>query len=115
MIYLDTSCLVKLIRQEAQSQAVSEALSREAQVIVSALTELETLVQFKAGYLAGDYGLAQRRRYETQLHLVQTAEPFHLKKIPAGTWETALRQHRNSQDIHCRTSDRIHLAIMEKL
>jgi predicted nucleic acid-binding protein len=38
-----------------------------------------------------------------------------LKKIPAGTWETALRQHHNSQDIHCRTSDRIHLAIMEKL
>lgn len=33
--------------------------------------------------------------------------------MPPAVWEAAFRQHRNSQDIHCRTLDRLHLAAAE--
>ena len=42
MIYLDTSCLPKLLLEEPESEAVRLAVARESEVIVSALTELET-------------------------------------------------------------------------
>ena len=54
MIYLDTSCLLKLMLEEPESEAVRLAVDREAEVIVSALAELETAVQLRAGWLAGD-------------------------------------------------------------
>ncbi len=53
MIYLDTSCLLKLLLEEPESEAVRMAVARESEVIVSALTELETVVQLRAGWLAG--------------------------------------------------------------
>ena len=53
MIYLDTSCLLKLMLEERESEAVRMAVVRESEVIVSALTELETAVQLRAGWLAG--------------------------------------------------------------
>ena len=49
MIYLDTSCLLKLLLEEPESEAVRMAVARESEVIVSALTELETAVQLRAG------------------------------------------------------------------
>lgn len=60
MIYLDTSCLLKLMLEEPESEAVRMAVTREPEVIVSALTELETAVQLHAGWLAGKY---RERRY----------------------------------------------------
>jgi uncharacterized protein with PIN domain len=53
VIYLDTSCLLKLLLEEPESGAVRLAVAREAEVIVSALTELETTVQLRAGWLSG--------------------------------------------------------------
>jgi predicted nucleic acid-binding protein len=115
MIYIDSSCLVKLIRLESDSAAVGRAISEEIEVIVSTLAELEALVQLKASYKAGDYSLAQLRRYEAELYLFRNREPYHFTAVPRGTWESAFRQHRNSRDIHCRTLDRLHLAAMENL
>ena len=42
MIYLDTSCLFKLLREEPESADVRSAVDAEDEVIVSSLTELET-------------------------------------------------------------------------
>jgi predicted nucleic acid-binding protein len=116
MIYLDTSCLVKVLRfDEEDADRVMIALSKESLVVVSALGELETLVDLKAGYMGGDYGLSRMRSYEAQLFALRNEEPFQFKPVPNAVWETAFRQHRNSQEVHCRTLDRLHLAIMEKL
>ena len=38
MIYLDSSCLLKLLLEEPESEAVRQAVTREDDVIVSALT-----------------------------------------------------------------------------
>jgi predicted nucleic acid-binding protein len=35
--------------------------------------------------------------------------------LPGTVFQTALRQHRNSRDAHCRVVDRLHLAAMEEL
>ena len=56
MIYVDPSALLKLFWKEPESSAVIHALGRESSVVISVLTELETLVQLKAAYLAGDWG-----------------------------------------------------------
>lgn len=42
MIYLDTSCLLKLLREEPESADVRSGVDAEAEVVVSSLTELET-------------------------------------------------------------------------
>jgi predicted nucleic acid-binding protein len=115
MIYIDSSCLVKLIRIEEDSQAVARAVDSENLIVVSALAELETYVELKAGYKAGDYSLPEWRKLELQLHLLRHEAPFQFKPVPSGVWEAAFRQHRNSRSVHCRALDRLHLATMEKL
>jgi predicted nucleic acid-binding protein len=116
VIYLDTSCLLKVVRIEDASNAVGSAIDREREVIVSALAELEALVQLKARYLAGEYTLPGLRRLEFQLHALRHEEPFVFRNVPVtGVWDTAFRQHRNSGKTICHTLDRLHLAIAESL
>src|SRR2546423_14432174 len=110
MIYIDTSCLVKVFLYEESTDAALSAIAKESSVIVSGLAELETLIELKAGYMGGDYGLEKWRHLELQLHVLRNEAPFVFKAVPVGVWETAFRQHRNSRDVHCRTLDRLHLA-----
>jgi predicted nucleic acid-binding protein len=115
MIYLDTSCLLKIIRIEDASVAVGSAIAKEQTVVISPLAELETLIELKGRHMAGDYTLPELRRLELQLHALRQEEPFLFRNVPAGVWEVAFRQHRNSKDVHCRALDRLHLAAAEKL
>lgn len=115
MIYIDTSCLVKVLLFEESSEAVIRALAKERNVVVSSLAELETLIELKAGYMGGDYGLEKWRRLELRLHVMRNEEPFTFRNVPNGVWDVAFRQHRASPDTHCRTLDRLHLAAAEKM
>ena len=115
MIYIDTSCLLKLFRTEPSSIDVRAAIAAETQVIVSVLTELETLVQLKAACTGGSITRPQWRKLETELALLRNQPPFEFRTLAAAVFQTALRQHRNSGDAHCRTLDRLHLAALEEL
>jgi predicted nucleic acid-binding protein len=115
MIYLDSSSLLKLFWNEPESSAVIDAIASERAVVVSSLAELETMVQLKAAHVGGDYSLPQLRRLETQLALLGNQPPYEFRALPSTLFRTALRQHRNSGDQHCRTLDRLHLAAMEEL
>jgi predicted nucleic acid-binding protein len=115
MIYADTSCLLKVFRPEALSGAVWNAIHQEDSVIVSVLTELETLVQLKAAWTGGSVTRAQWRHMEAQLGILRNQPPFEFRMLPGTVFQIALRQHRNSGDQHCRTLDRLHLAAMEEL
>lgn len=114
MIYIDTSCLVKVFLFEESTEPVLRAIAKEPSVLVSGLAELETLIELKAGYMGGDYGLERWRHLELQLHVLRSEEPFVFRPVPNGIWEVAFRQHRNSRDVHCRALDRLHLAAAEK-
>ena len=111
MIYLDTSCLLKLVRIESDSEAVAEAIDRESHVVISSLAELEATIELKAGYLAGDYSLAQWRKLEARLSLLRNEEPFHFKDVPGSVWPIASIEIRGQST---GTADRLHLAALEQ-
>jgi predicted nucleic acid-binding protein len=115
MIYLDTSCLLKLLREELESPAVSAAVADENTVIVSSLVELEAEVQLKAAKLGGQISTSQWRQFQAQLVSMRNFDPFHFRHLPASIFSTALKQHRSSRGAYCRSLDRLHLAAMEEL
>lgn len=115
MVYLDSSALLKLFWREAESDAVVDALGRERAVVISVLTELETLVQLKAAYVGGEYSRGVWRRLEAQLAALRNQAPYEFRSLPAALFASALRQHSNSGPVHCRALDRLHLAAMEEL
>lgn len=115
MTYLDTSCLLKLLLEEPESEAVRGAVAREPEVIVSALTELETTVQLRAAWLAGEYRERRYHAYARQLSAFRETDPFRFRALAGSVFQTALRQDRETRRIHCRTLDRLHLAAMEDL
>lgn len=115
MIYLDTSCLLKILRPERWSGDVRAAIAIESKVVVSVLAELETLVQLKADWTGGKCTKPQWRKLELELALLRNQAPFEFVALSPRVLPTALRQHRNSGDLHCRSLDRLHLAAMEEL
>jgi predicted nucleic acid-binding protein len=115
MIYLDTSCLLKLLLEEPESQAVRLAVAREDDVIVSVLTEVEASSQLRAGWLAGEYRPARYRAYIGRLRAFRAIDLFRFRPLPGSLFGTALRQDRDAGRTHCRTLDRLHLAAMEEL
>jgi len=115
MIYLDTSCLLKLLRDEPESAEVRSAVNAEAEVLVSSLTELETEVQLKAASSGGEIRTSQWRQYQARLTAMRNFDPFYFRHLPAAVFPTALRQHRHPQAAYCRSLDRLHLAAMEEL
>lgn len=115
MIYLDTSCLLKLLRDEPESPRVRKAVDAEDLVIVSSLAELETEVQLKGALLDAEIRPSQWRQYQAKLSAMRNFDPFHFRYLPASVFSTALRQHRHSQSVYCRSLDRLHLAAMEEL
>src|SRR2546425_2923797 len=115
MIYLDTSCLLKLLLEEPESEAVRMAVARESEVIVSTLTELETSVQLRAGWLAGEYRERRYRAYVDRLNMFRDTDPFRFRPLAGSLFQTALRQDREARRIHYGTLDRLHLAAMEEL
>lgn len=115
MIYLDTSCLLKLLLEEPESEAVRMAVARESEVVVSALTQLETAVQLRAGWLAGEYRERRYRAYLGRVNVFRETDPFGFRPLAGSLFATALRQDREARRVHCRTLDRLHLAAMEEL
>lgn len=115
MIYLDSSSLLKLLWSEPESAAVVAAIAVEESAVVSALAEIETLVQLKAAFLGGEYTAPQWRRLEARFSLLRHQPPFAFRDLPGAVFQTALRQHRNSAATHCRSLDRLHLAAMEQM
>ena len=115
MIYLDTSCLLKLLLEEPESEAVRMAVARESEVVVSALGEVETAVQLRAGWLAGEYRERPYRAYVSRLNVFRKTDPFRFRPLAGSLFQTALRQAREARRVHCRTLDRLHLAAMEEL
>ena len=115
MIYIDTSCLLKLFRDEPFSDAVLTEIGAQSQVIVSSLAELETLVQLKAAWAGGMIARSKWHRLEAELTQLRNQPPFEFRTLPGTVFQTALRQHRNAGETHCRGLDRLHLAAMEEL
>jgi predicted nucleic acid-binding protein len=115
MIYLDSSCLIKLLIEEPESGAVRDSVQREDTVVISSLAELEAEVHFKAVAMGGVISTSVWRHYQARLTGMRNFDPFHFRFLPAAVFSTALKQHRNARGAFCRALDRMHLAAMEEL
>jgi predicted nucleic acid-binding protein len=115
-LYLDTSCLLKLLFAEPESAKTSLLVAAEPRVVVSSLARLEALVQIQ-GRAAGRL-LSARAAAALARLLDQTlvSAPFDLVTTPAGIDGVATAQlFLLSRSVHCRTLDRLHLAAMQSL
>ena len=115
-IYMDTSCLLKLLFPEPESVPVGELVAAESRVVVTALARLEARSQI-AGRLSG--GVLSKRRalaLAARLDALLTLEPFELVPTPSDLEATAERQMSPlARSVYCRTLDRLHLSAVERL
>jgi predicted nucleic acid-binding protein len=115
-LYLDTSCLLKLLFAEPESAKTSRLVAAEPEVVVSSLARLEALVQIQ-GRAAG--GVLPARSAATLARLLDqtlASAPFKLVNTPAGVDGVAAGQlFPIGRSVHCRTLDRLHLAAMQAL
>lgn len=115
-LYLDTSCLLKLLFPEPESARVLDLVGREQRIVVSTLARLEALVQIngreEGRFITRRVGASLRRALESLLAtppFEPIDSPGHLDRIA----EAQLRERTRAA--HCRTIDRLHLAAMEGL
>ncbi len=112
-LYIDTSCLLKLFFQEPDSASVTELVSREEQVLVSDLAVVEASVQIHGRRLAG--GLSRRRAQtlESALERIIALRPFQVLPFASSALTQASDQVKAARSgAHCKTLDRLHLALM---
>lgn len=112
-LYLDTSCLVKLLQIEPESSEVSRLAHGEIEVIVSTLALLEIELEVAARHLAGSLSNAGANRVRRELAALLALPPFVVRPAKAEVVEIAIRQAKGGA--YCRTLDRLHLATMEAL
>jgi predicted nucleic acid-binding protein len=115
-LYLDTSCLLKLLFREPERLRVYDVVQREAIVVISDLARLEASIQIKGR----EEGRAVSRNEANSLRRLLTtlgaAEPFREVTCPSQLVQIAGRQAADRARFgYCRTLDRLHLAAMESL
>ena len=113
-LYVDTSCLLKLLWQEPESTRLAALIERESRVVVSELTILEAVVQIHGRRVAGLLRGPDAKRLESALDRLLEAEPFERIALEGDSFDRARSQVRRLRKRgHCRTLDRLHLALME--
>ena len=115
-LYLDTSCLLKLLFTEPESSNTALLVAAETRVVVSSLARLEAIVQIQ-GRVAG--GLLTARSASTLSRILDqtlAATPFDVDATAPGIDAVAVGQlYPLGRSVHCRTLDRLHLASMQAL
>jgi predicted nucleic acid-binding protein len=113
-IYLDTSCLWKLLVLEPGSAEVAHAIRGEREVVISPLAELEAEQQLIADRLGGRLSPGRYRASQGVLKRFRETEPFSHPALPEDIVALARKQIRQ-ESAYCRTPDRLHLGAMEAL
>lgn len=115
-LYLDTSCLLKLFLLEPESMRVATTIASEARVIVSSLARLEAVVQFQALYEGGRLTRRAATGLANRLETMLANTPYELVSTSADVAVQATAQILPlGVAPHCRSADRLHLAIMQQL
>jgi predicted nucleic acid-binding protein len=115
-LYLDTSCLAKLLFDEAESPRTVALIAAEARVAVSSLARLEAAVQIQGRVAGGSLTPRQGKQLLEKLTGIISRQPLELVADPPDVFAVAEKQVRDApKPAHCPTLDRLHLAIMEAL
>ena len=113
-IYIDTSCLLKLLFLEPKSAEVAQAVGGEVRVVVSSLVRVETEQQIASRQAGGKLTAARKRKVLTALEAMLAMEPFQSERLSGVVWNLPLAQLTRAKE-PCRTLGRLHLAAMEEL
>jgi predicted nucleic acid-binding protein len=115
-LYLDTSCLLKMLFPEPESARVLALCAVESRIVVSSLAKLEAAVQINARYAGGTLTRSSATRVRAKLDATLELAPYESAVFPPGAVEAAEQQLRiDRRARHCRTLDRLHLAAVEVL
>lgn len=115
-LYLDTSCLLKMLFPEPETERVMQIVAAEERVLVSTLARLETLVQIHGRRVGGLLKDGAARSLVARLEAVLRQAPYEVVRTPAEVVDVA-EEHLRSlpREAHCPTLDRLHLAVMKSL
>jgi len=115
-LYLDASCLLKLLFPEPETPQVMQLIAAEQQVVVSTLARLETLVQIHGRGSGGLLTPVAVRSLVARLEALLGQDPYEMMDTPGVAIEVAGEHLRRlPRGAHCPTLDRLHLAAMEAL
>ena len=115
-LYLDTSCLLKLLLPEPETRRVVEILAEEEHIVVSSLARLEAMSQIHSRVLGGNLTRASARSLVARMDGLLADDPCELLRAPAEIIDVAEGQIRGfPKSGLCPTLDRLHLAVMTAL
>ena len=115
-LYLDASCLLKMLFPEPETMRVVELVAAEEHVVVSTLARLETLVQIQARRAGGLLRETAASALVARLDTVFRQTPYEIVRTPAEMVDVAEAHLRSlPREAHCPTLDRLHLAVMKSL
>lgn len=114
-VYLDTSCLLKLLVLEPASGDVRDAVAVTDDVVVSSFARLEAEVRLHGAYLGGRFRGRQWKAYRDELEDLLALAAFRECSLAGSVFRTALDEVRSADKTHCRSLDRLHLAAMQEL
>lgn len=115
-LYLDTSCLLKLLFPEPESGRVAEIIASEEHVVVSSLARLETMIQIHSRVVGGHIARSTAKALLTLMDRLLGEAPYEIVRVPGEIVEIAERQTKPlPKQGYCPTLDRLHLAVMQAL
>ncbi len=115
-LYLDTSCLLKLLFLEPETPRVLQLVAEEEEVVVSTLARLEAIVQIHARATGGLLTRPAGRTLVARLEALLSQAPYDVVRATADIVDRAGEQVRSlPKDAYCPTLDRLHLAVMHEL
>ena len=110
-LYLDTSCLLKLIWNEPESTKTQEIVAAENRVVISSLAKLEVLVQIQRRFQTQQLTKSGATELVALLASMFASAPFDFRLCPSHLMEEAEKQIQPViTSAYCRTLDRLHLA-----
>ncbi len=113
-LYLDTSCLLKVLFPEPETSRVMQLIDGEEHVVVSSLARLEALVQIHARAVGGLVTSAAARLLVARLDELLRQDPYDVVPTPMEIIDLAEGQVRRfPRRAHCPTLDRLHLSVMK--
>lgn len=115
-LYLDTSCLLKVLFREPETNRVMQLVAAEEHVVVSSLGLLETLVQIHARAVGGLLTRPAARSLVERLDELLRRDPYEVMRTPADIVDLAEAEVRRlPRRAYCPTLDRLHLCVMKSL
>ena len=115
-LYLDTSCVLKLLWPEPETARTVALVRAEDRSVVSDITWLETKVRIQGRHAGGLITRSGARALVLKAEALLATPPFERHSSPPNVFDAAAAQVAvGARTSHCRTLDRLHLTAMAGL